>query len=203
MSGEQDPYCYPGTDLLRNKADLKTHAALERFERMMVRERMAQAPLDFGISDAGYKAIHRYLFQDVYDWAGQTRTATRWNIAKDGAEFTPAPFVSVLLKRQFQIINAEQNLRALSADDFADRAADHACQLNALHPFREGNGRTLRFFLKVLAHQAGHGFDLRRIEPKLWLEGSAIGLQTGETELLRQSIRPAIGMRRKRRPGRT
>ena len=63
MSGEQDPYCYPGTDLLRNRADLKTHAALERFERMMVRERMAQAPLDFEISDAGYKAIHSYLFQ--------------------------------------------------------------------------------------------------------------------------------------------
>ncbi len=194
MTGQQDPYCYPGTDLLRNKADLRTQAALERFERMMVRERMAQAPLAFEISDAGYKAVHGYLFQDVYDWAGQTRTATRWNINKDGAEFTPAPFVNVLLKRQFQIINAEQNLRGLSADEFADRAADHACQLNALHPFREGNGRTLRFFLKVLARQAGHRLDLRRIDPALWIEGSITGLQTGETETLRRSIRPAVSV---------
>ena len=199
MSAGQDPYCYPGTDLLRNKADLRTHAALERFERMMVRERMAQAPLAFEISDAGYKAIHGHLFQDVYDWAGQTRTATRWNISKEGAEFTPAPFVDVLLKRQFQIISAEQNLNGLTADTFAERAADHACQLNALHPFREGNCRTLRFFLKVLAHQAGHTFDLRRIDPKLWLEGSVAGLQTGETEPLRLSIRPAIGPSRRSR----
>ena len=194
MTREQDPYCYPGTDLLRNKPDLKSHAALERFERVMVRERMATAPLDFPISDAGCKDIHRYLFQDVYDWAGETRTARRWNITKDGAEFTPAPFVDVFLKRHFLALNAEDNLRGLSAGEFADRAAVHASALNVLHPFREGNGRTLRFFLKVLAHQAGHKLDLRRIDGPLWMEGSVVGLQTGETELLSMSLRPALGL---------
>ena len=194
MSGEQDPYCYPGTDLLRNKANLRTHAALERFERMMVRQRMAREPLDFEISDSGYKAVHQCLFQDVYDWAGETRTATRWNITKDGAEFTPAPFVDVLLKRQFQFINRQDNLRGRSADDFARDAAEHANELNALHPFHEGNGRTLRFFLKVLARQAGHSLDLRRIDAGLWKEGSVLGLQTGESELLCESLRPAIGL---------
>lgn len=203
MSAEQDPYCYPGTALPRNKANLQTHTALERFERMKVRERMASAPLDFEISDIGYKAVHRYLFQDVYDWAGETRTATRWNIAKDGADFTPAPFVDVLLKRQFQLIDRQDNLRSRSAEDFARDAAAHANELNALHPFREGNGRTLRFFLKVLARQAGYNLDLRRIDAELWMKGSVVGLQTGECEVLCQSLRPAIGPQRKHRLRRT
>jgi cell filamentation protein len=69
-----DPYVYPETDVLINKAGIRDPAKLEQFERLMTAQRMLQPLTRTPITYAGYKAIHRHLFQDVYDWAGQPRT---------------------------------------------------------------------------------------------------------------------------------
>ena len=94
----------------------------------------------------GYRALHHHIFQDVYDWAGEYRTV---NIAKTHL-FCLAPFIEKEMGRQFRELNAENNLQRLDMDTFADRAAHHIIELNAIHPFREGNGRTNRLFLEVL-----------------------------------------------------
>jgi fido (protein-threonine AMPylation protein) len=69
-----DPYVYPETDVLINKAGIRDPAKLEQFERLMTAQRMLQPLTRTPITYAGYKAIHRHLFQDVSDWAGQPRT---------------------------------------------------------------------------------------------------------------------------------
>jgi cell filamentation protein len=82
------------------------------------------------------------------------------------------------MEKRFAAINAEDNLRYHGPERFAERAAEHICELNLLHPFREGNGRTMRAFLQVLARQAGHEIDLIRIDPKEWNEASIEGYNT-------------------------
>src|SRR5882724_579085 len=67
------PYCYPGTDVLRNKEDIRDADELEQFERGHSARRLESLPSNIPITVAGYRRIHRYMLQDVYDWAGEYR----------------------------------------------------------------------------------------------------------------------------------
>lgn len=190
-----DPYLYPGTDVLRNKKNLKTPEALERYERLKSGNRMQHAPLDFPISSEGYNAIHRHLFQDVYDWAGQARTV---DMAKDETPlklFELPEQIDRMMFHQFMDINIEHDLSGLSPRQFSMRAAEHICAINNIHPFREGNGRTQRFFLKVMAHQAGHELRIDRLDRDLWMRGSAEGFRREDYKPMAACIRRALADR--------
>jgi cell filamentation protein len=79
-----DPYCYPGTTVLKNRAGLQTQTELAAFETFITTQRAAE-PLPPGrLSYSHYRAIHRHLFQDVYAWAGRIRTM---RIARQGSAF--------------------------------------------------------------------------------------------------------------------
>jgi len=69
-----DPYLYPGTDVLRNKEDIRDAGELEAFERLATANRMETLPHNVPVTVEGYREIHRYIFQDVFDWAGEIRT---------------------------------------------------------------------------------------------------------------------------------
>ena len=84
-------------------------------------------------------------------------------------------------------------MRDLSAEEFAARAADHISELNAIHPFREGNGRTQRAFLFMLGRQAGHEVDMTRIDPRAWNDASRDSFRTGDSRSLRDIIAAAVG----------
>jgi len=184
-----DPYCYPGTDILRNIEDIHDAEELEAFERWVTATRMETLPDDFPTTPEGYRAIHRYIFQDVYDWAGEYRVV---DIARSDNLFCLVPYIAQELAKRFEVIRTEHNLRGLSAADFATRAAEHVIELNAIHPFREGNGRTLRAFLFLLARQAGHDIELERIEPAMWNEASRVSFRTGASRSMRKMIADAI-----------
>jgi cell filamentation protein len=97
------------------------------------------------------RAFHQHLFQDVYDWAGQLRTV---NIVKGN---TPFAFANALLAASnvlFTELAVENLLRDLDHNQFVNRAAHYLTELNALHPFREGNGRNRNAFLTQLAIDA-------------------------------------------------
>jgi cell filamentation protein len=184
-----DPYLYPGTDVLRNKEDIRDADELQAFERMATANRMETLPDDTPITAGGYCEIHRYIFQDVYDWAGEVRTV---DIAKNNDLFCLAPYIDQELTRRFEAVQAQNGLRGLSAEQFAARAADHLSELNAIHPFREGNGRTQRAFLFVLGRQAGHEVDLTRIDPRAWNDASRESFRTGDSTPLRHVIARAV-----------
>jgi cell filamentation protein len=184
-----DPYCYPGTNVLRNIEDIQEAEELAAFERTATANRMETLPDNFPISPEGYLAIHRYIFQDVYDWAGEYRTV---DIARIDNLFCLAPYIMPELAKRFDIIRSENNLRGLSSEDFATRAAEHVAELNAIHPFREGNGRTLRAFLFVLARQAGHDIHMERIDAQSWNEASRVSFRTGDARAMRNIITDVI-----------
>jgi cell filamentation protein len=184
-----DPYRYPGTDVLRNIENIHDAEELAAFERTATLNRIETLPEDFPITPEGYRAIHRYLFQDVYDWAGEYRVV---DIARADSLFCLVPYIGQELAKRFVAIRSENNLGGLGAGDFAERAAEHIIELNAIHPFREGNGRTLRGFLFVLARQAGHDIKLERIDALTWNEASRVSFRRGDSRPMRNIIADAI-----------
>ena len=142
-SGGTDPYLYPGTDVLRNKLGLRDGATLRLAEYAYTRVRSRDVPT-FPMTTQGYLATHRHLFQDLYDWAGQPRTVM---LAKGESAFAFPHAIQPSLEKRFADLAAKGNLRGLSPKAFAAGTAHHISELNAIHPFREGNGRTMRLHL--------------------------------------------------------
>ena len=184
-----DPYVYPRTTILINKENIRDAEELKVFERMVTLGRMRQALPNVEISAAGYCELHRHLFQDVYEWAGEPRTIA---IAKGSSMFCRPEFVEQELQKRFATIRTENNLCGLTTEQFAGRAAEHLSELNAIHAFREGNGRAQRAFLEVLGETTGHPIDLRKIDPTPWNEASIIGFHRGNYEPMREVIEGAV-----------
>ena len=97
MTANTDPYTYPGTDVLRNLRDIRDPHLLAGFEAESTARRIAElirTPIS-GRFDANHlRTIHKYIFQDVYSWAGEFRTV---NISKGRHLFAAAAFVEALL----------------------------------------------------------------------------------------------------------
>src|SRR5581483_7119533 len=156
-------YCYPGTDVLKNKLDIKGEATLAAFEAEISSQR-AQEPIPKGKLDyAHYRALHKHLFQDVYDWAGQPR---KIRIGKGGNWFCYPENIDKEMTKLFQSLAEQKNFAGLSKAEFAKKAANFLAELNAVHPFREGNGRTQLSFLGIIADEAGHPLNFEKLEPE-------------------------------------
>lgn len=166
---EDDTYCYPGTTVLINKLDLKKRADLDAFEAEITAQR-ASEPLPRGsLSYRQYCAIHRHFFQDVYSWAGKLRTV---RISKGGSAFCFPENIDREMRRLFKELAEQKYFTGLDAPTFAKKAAHFLAELNAIHPFREGNGRTQLSFLTLLAERAGHPLELDRLDPKTILDAT-------------------------------
>jgi cell filamentation protein len=178
---EPDPYCYPGTAVLINRLDLRDQTELDAFEAEVTNERSAQ-PLPAGrLGYAHYRAIHRHLFQDVYAWAGTIRTV---RITKEGSTFCYPENIDREMRRLFKDLARQRHLRDPDAPTFARMAGHFLSELNAIHPFREGNGRTQLSFLTMLAERAGHPLHLERLEPEAMLAASATSFKGNEHPLV-------------------
>lgn len=148
-----DPYSYRGLDCLKNKLGLRNWALLEAFELEMSSLR-AEEPLPNGrFGPTHYRRLHRHLFQDVYGWAGRYRTV---RTAKGGNAFSFPENIEREMERLFHRLANPPFMDEPNADSFIPAAADFLADLNAIHPFREGNGRTQLAFLHLVALQAGH-----------------------------------------------
>jgi cell filamentation protein len=158
-----DPYCYPGTTILKNKLGLKSQRELDAFESEMSFERSTESLPAGKLSYSHYRAIHRHLFQDVYTWAGKVRSV---RISKGESTFCCPEHIDQEMTKLFKASRRVGHLRGTSADEFAKHAAHFLAELNAIHPFREGNGRTQLTFLTLLAERAGHPLTLKKMNPE-------------------------------------
>ncbi|MBS0531147.1 MAG: Fic family protein [Proteobacteria bacterium] len=183
-----DPNCYEGTTVLKNKLDLQTQEELTDFEQAIVSQR-AEEPLPSGkLDQRHYCALHRHLYQDVYDWAGELRNV---RTAKGGNVFCLPEHMAAQLNKVFGELAAAKQFRGLDADEFAGKAAHFLAELNAIHAFREGNGRTQLTFLKLLAAAAGHEVDFARLDAPAMLQ-AMIESFSGKEEPLARIIRRLI-----------
>jgi cell filamentation protein len=173
-----DPYTYPGTDTLRNRLGITDDKTLTEAERRLTQARGAEAArLTFPATADGYRALHKHLFQDLYDWAGQDRTV---NIAKGGSSFAAVPYLARELDKLFADAGTKNGFRGISRDEFFDRLGNHINEINAIHPFREGNGRAMRHHAAQLARDAGRPIRIADIDKDAWMEASRHGFLTGD-----------------------
>jgi cell filamentation protein len=147
----------PGdNDVPSNKFHLTSYADLQRRETPLVLRRLIELqhkPILGNFDVTHIQAIHRYLFQDIYGWAGEIRSVT---ISKPDAMFPPPQHLKPSLDSLFGELAAEGFLKDLAAPAWANRAAYYLGEINAIHPFREGNGRAQREFIRELALANGH-----------------------------------------------
>ena len=179
----EDPYCYDGTAVLRNVPGLRSQKALDRFEAVATGRRFLEPMPGGRWSVRHYLAVHRHIFQDVYRWAGQLRTV---RISKSGSMFCYPEHISSELRRVFAELSRENTLRHRRPEDFAAGAAHFLSELNAVHAFRDGNGRTQLAFLALLAGHAGHPLDLERLDPGSFLNAMIESFGGSEQSLMRQ-----------------
>jgi cell filamentation protein len=192
MPENADPYAYPNSRVLRNLPGIPDPAALNAFEADVTIHRLAElhASPATGRFDATHlQEIHQRIFQDVYDWAGQFRTV---DLSKDGHLFARPPYIEAALRSLFLQLAAESFLRKTTAADFPDRAAFYLTEINAVHPFREGNGRAQREFLRELAGQAGFTLDWRRVTQEEMISASRTSFTTGDSSAMVEILRSCL-----------
>lgn len=163
-------YCYPPEYcILKNKFGIRDEDELDLIERRFAMERTEHG-LPTGDFDLNHlKSIHHHLFQDIYEWAGKTRTL---EISKGGSQFMPRQFIETGMNDIHSRIVGANYLQNTSKEEFAHQAGELIGDLNHVHPFREGNGRTQMQFLEQLATKAGHAIDLTQIEKEAWIDAS-------------------------------
>ncbi|GAB2704730.1 cell filamentation protein [Microbacterium marinum] len=170
-------YFIPGTSVLRNKFTEpgKPHGEtdpdkLRTLEEAMAHSRLQELhenPIQGKLDYDHMKAIHGYVFQDVYEWAGQERVApVGERMTKEGHAYYPAGEVlTEAAEAQYRRLAAKDYLRGLPQDKFVDELAEAWGELNVVHSFREGNTRTQFVFFSQLSEQAGYRIDTAQFAP--------------------------------------
>lgn len=169
-----DHYCYPRSSVLRNRLDITSEEELEAAEKDITA---------FTVSTIDYvappydlerlKAIHLALFSELYGWAGTIRNV---DIAKGGTRFCTNGRIEAQAQRCFSDLAKDGWLRDLDRETFCGKLAMHYCELNMIHPFREGNGRVQRILFEHLALGAGYELDWSGIDPQEWVDANIDGV---------------------------
>lgn len=163
-----DPACYPGTDVLINKLDLRDPDLLARAEAEFAAIAVEQIDLEGPPFDFDYlRRLHRQLFSEVYDWAGQARSV---DVSKGQTRFCTASRIVPETNRLLGPLLTQENISGLERVDLVRRTAELYGDLNMVHPFREGNGRVMRLFFEHLILFCGYSVTWEPVERDEWVD---------------------------------
>ncbi|MGL1891625.1 MAG: Fic family protein [Spirochaetaceae bacterium] len=172
---DEDPYCYKNTDVLINKLDIKSNKILEKIEEeitiLAADEIEFLAPpynLEYWIN------IHKSLFEDLYSWAGEFRSL---NITKGSTVFCNPLYIDNELIRIFNNLECNNYFMSLSYTELIPQLAELYIELNVIHPFREGNGRSQRILFDHIIINCGYKMDWSQISKNIWLEANISGVE--------------------------
>jgi cell filamentation protein len=185
----QDHYLDTETGVLKNKLGIKDEDELKKAEASLGAWRSFQLsgrPIEGRFDLEHLKAIHKHLFGDVYEWAGDLRDI---DLAKSGSYFANHRHIVSAARPIFEKLAEEDYLNGLDATGFSARAAYYLGEINALHPFREGNGRVQREFINHLAYRNGYCIDWNNISQEEMLQASIESFHKGDNTKFATSIR--------------
>jgi cell filamentation protein len=190
---DNDPQSQNGEACPRNFFGITSYAELTQKEAVYVPQRMTElffSGLPGSFDLAHLCRIHRYLFQDVFPWAGELRQV---GLSKVGsAPFALPMHISSALSETFAKLKSERLLEGLDETSFSQRAAYYLGEINAIHPFREGNGRTQREFVRLLGGHAGHPLTWEHLSHEENVAASVLSHTRGDNSGLVTIIRAAI-----------
>lgn len=170
----RDPYYWQDIKVLKNRLQIREAQRLQQAELEFTALR--SATIELGAAKPGFphlRAIHRTLFQDLYDWAGELRQI---DIYLDNTPFCHFEYIEKEGNALMAALDAENGLADLAQDKFIERLAHYYCEINMLHPFRDGNGRAQRLFFEQLALHAGWLINWQPVERDAWLKANRDGV---------------------------
>jgi len=180
-------YTDPKTGLLRNLQDITDTDVLLFVESSMVAKRLQElyeSPIKIKDTDSLFE-IHRYLFQDICVWAGKKQTV---EISKNGKQFFPTSHFDNAFRYIDQLIAEFKKIQKANKKQLAKKLAEILDNINYLHPFREGNGRAQREFLRLLALDKGLTLNLNPPDNKSVYERYMKGTIESNVEILTELI---------------
>ena len=193
-------YFYPDSAVLKNKFGIREQSALDVKEARAVTVAAVTRPKFKDFSLAEFQSVHRHLLGGVYEWAGEVRDYTTGRGAAPFArpEMIQGYFDSEVRKG----LHKENYLRGMPPDQFAARSAHYVGEVNAVHPFIDGNGRVTRLLLQDLAEQAGYRLDMAALEREKgkWYEAAKLSFERADTSKLAPLIRQALTPLERGRP---
>ena len=163
-----------------SKLEAKTLQELHRKEKLLTHTKMLllqKNPIDGGLDYSHLKAIHYFLFAEVYSWAGQDRYDANISakFGKESTLFTPYEKLPHVASALFGALRDENYFMGQSKNDFIESSTVFMNGLNILHPFREGNGRVQRIFMQYLADNAGYSLNFEDVASNEMVQASIEG----------------------------
>lgn len=188
--------CYEGTTCLVNKLGIRDEILLAQTESAYTLAKASYLelhPVEGSFDLAHYRSIHRFLFSDLYDWAGELRQV---NLSKKGTLFVPAADIERCAGAYF-LRAAQIDFAGLNRWETAVELADLYSTLNMIHPFREGNGRVQRIFFRQWANSLGYDIDFSNVDRDRFMVATiraAQGVMDNLAELFDELLEPTQGM---------
>lgn len=182
-SSSPDSYVYPGTDVLINKEGIKDAATLciaESNSYLFASAALKAHPVKGNFDFNHLQQIHQRLFGDLYEWAGQARTV---DISKGTSRFANHQYIEQSARQLLRQLQDENYLRDQQADTISEGAAHYLGELNAIHPFRDGNGRATRHFIGQLVKEAGYAIQWENISQQQMTDAAILSFHGDASEL--------------------
>lgn len=183
-------YTYENSDVMKNKLNIQDGEKLKEYETGIVALKLvalAKNQKIFPFNVEGLKAIHRYLFEEVYDFAGEYRLE---NILKENFRFAEYTYLEENVMQVMRKIKIEE-VKKLPFDQLCQFLSEIMTDLNVLHPFREGNGRAIREFIREMAYVCGYQVNFSKVDYNWILDVSrkAVVDDTEQVALLKQVLK--------------
>lgn len=183
-------YTYKNTNVLKNKLGIKNEKELKNADTNIVTKKLQEIKLEKferTYDEKHFKFIHKFLFEELYEFAGKYREE---NILKENFRFSQFEYIDENIKKILKKINLEK-LKSENFEKQIEDVSEIMTDLNVLHPFREGNGRAIREFIRELLEDMGYEINFFNIEYEEIIEASkyAVFDETKQKNLLKKYIK--------------
>ena len=172
----QSIYCYPDSNVLKNKLNIRDNKLLKTAEEeitLIKQMELLKNPIKGNFSKAHFMNIHKFIFEDIYPFAGKIR---REQISKADTMFYPPNLIDRELDKVFAKIKGKNMLKETDKEKVFDNLAYVMAELNTIHPFREGNGRSIREFIRLMAKRMGYDLNWGNVDKEELLEASILSV---------------------------
>ncbi len=172
----QSIYCYPDSNILKNKLNIRDNKLLKTAEEeitLIKQMELLKNPIKGNFSKAHLMNIHKFIFEDIYSFAGKIR---REQISKADTLFYPPNLIDRELDKVFAKIKEKNMLKETDKEKVFDNLAYVMAELNIVHPFREGNGRSIREFIRLMAKRMGYDLNWGNADKEQLLEASILSV---------------------------
>jgi len=173
------PHLIEGTNILKNKLGLTDQAKLDLFEEKAFIYRSMDAPTG-ELSREHLCNIHRHLLQDVYEWAGELRDVP---ISRGTSRFCQPQFIVQEMEKVIGKIDLEQ-LQKMDTDQLSGALAEIIGEMNAVHPFLDGNGRSIRVYAQQIASASDHDLEIHKLKRDAWNNASEASFLKADNTML-------------------